>query len=210
MSTPQLDNLPDEVNECINVCLGLYDLVNLRLVSRSMLTKTTQRHLGSFLRSKRLDLTRPSLELMAEMTAKHRLGCVIEELTLVGVVYNTKALQYQIWTGSKELVGDCDEYGHVDVPTEFGSEADLARATVELEELKRQRADYDQWHAAGKDVALLTEIFANLAANTKLQGLVSIATDVAVFREDSSEERPHTNVWVGGWYGKPLQELSTP
>lgn len=189
MTIPQFDNLPDKVTECVDVHLALNDLNSVRSVSHAMLTKTNQRHIRSFLRSRRLDLTRPSQELMAEMTAKH--GCSIEELTLVGIVYNTIAVRHQLATRSKELVGDdCDAHGHIHPPIEFGIAADFAQATTELEELELQQADYDRFHAASNNVTLLTQIFANLTANTKLQGLLSIATAVVVFRQNSRTRQP--------------------
>lgn len=86
MALSPFENLPVELFEAINVHVSLQDLCNVRLASRSMALNATQSHFGSFLRSRCVEMTRPALETMADLTAKGRIGCFVEELTLAGVV----------------------------------------------------------------------------------------------------------------------------
>ena len=202
MPVSPLEALPPEIFETINVHLGLRDLFNVRLASRSLASKATQDHFGSFVRSRRVELTRPALETMAALTAKGRIGCFVEEFTLAGVVYNTAGLQHQLQAGTKTMLGrGCEESGMLDEPAEPGTEAELARATAALNTMQSKQADYDQLHKSGGDVALLAEVFQNLAANTKRHGLVSLSLDVTEYRQDAQTPQPAPDrlAWRSIW-----------
>lgn len=129
MAISLLENLPNEIFEAINVFLDLRDLNNVRRSSRAMALKATQNHFGSFLRCRSVETTRPALEAMADLTTSGRIGCFVEEITLVGVVYNTVGLQHQLDTGAGGLVGRGDEGGGLlNEPTEVGTALELEHA----------------------------------------------------------------------------------
>ena len=112
------EGLPPEIFEAINVLLSLRDLCHVRLMSRSMASKATQDRFGSFVRSRGVELTRPALETMAALTAKGRIACFVEELTLSGIVYNTAGLQHQLQLGTKTMLErGCEGSGMLDEPT---------------------------------------------------------------------------------------------
>ena len=197
------EGLPPEIFEAINVLLSLRDLCHVRLMSRSMASKATQDRFGSFVRSRGVELTGPALETMAALTAKGRIACFIEDLTLAGVVYNTAGLQHQLQLGTKTMLErGCEGSGMLDEPTEPGTEAELAQATAALNTMQSNQADYDQLHEAGGDVALLAEVFQNLAANTKRHGLASLSLDVVEYRQDAQTPQPASDrlAWRSVWH----------
>lgn len=201
MALSPFESLPVEVFEAINTLLDLKDLCNIRLTSRTGASKATQDHFGSFLRSRRIELTRPALEVMAEMTGKGRVGSFVEELALVGIVFNTAGLDHQLQKGTKTMVRRGSEgSGVMDKPTEAGTAKDLEHTAAELDQMRRLRDDYSQFHDSGA-VASLTGIFENLAANTKRRGLASLSIDVAEYRHDATTPQPasHRYAWRSVW-----------
>jgi hypothetical protein len=204
MAASPLQALPPEIFESINVLLSLRDLSNVRLVSRSMASKATQDRFASFVRSRSVELTRPTLETMAALTAEGRIGCLIQDLTLAGVVYNTAGLQHQLQVGTKTMLErGCEASGMLDESTERPTETELARATAALNTMQSKQADYDQLHDVGGDVvALLAGIFQNIAANTKRHGLASLSLDVREYRQDAQTPQPASDrlAWRSVWH----------
>ena len=88
--SPRLEDCPDEVIEAIVVLLHLDDIRSLRQSCRSLAAKTTQRHFKSYYHSKRVDITRRALRAFVNATQPGRLGCLVQELILVGLT-NAKA-----------------------------------------------------------------------------------------------------------------------
>ncbi|KAF2164398.1 hypothetical protein M409DRAFT_25276 [Zasmidium cellare ATCC 36951] len=202
MAGSPLESLPVEVFEAINAFLDLRDLLNVRLVSRSAASKATQNRFGSFLHSRRVEMTRLALQFSADLTTASRIGCFIEELTLVGVVYNTAGLHQQLEKRTKAMVGrGCEGSGMLDEPSEPGTAANLAHAAAELDNMRRKQADYYHFHESGRDVTLLTSALKNLAANTKRQGLASLSIDVVEYRQDTTTTQPATHrlAWRSVW-----------
>lgn len=205
MAACPFEALPPEIFEIVNALLSLRDLCNVRLVSRSVASKATQDRFGSFVRSRSVELTRPALEILAALTAKGRVGCLVQDLTLAGVVYNTAGLQHQLQAGSKTTLGrGCEASGTLDnEPTEPATDAELARATAALDSMQPKQADYDQLHEAGGNVvALLAGIFRNLAANSKRRGLASLSLDVVEYRHDAQTPQPASDRldWRSVWH----------
>jgi hypothetical protein len=92
--SPSLENCPNEVIESIVVLLVLGDICSLRQSSRTLSSKTTQSHFKSYFLSKHVDITESALRTFVDVTQPGWLGCLIQHLVLVGVVNNTKALEY--------------------------------------------------------------------------------------------------------------------
>lgn len=191
MAVSPSESLPLEVFEAINVLVDLRDLCSVHLASRSMAALATGDHFGSFLRSRCVEMTRPALQIMADFTAQGRIGCFVEDLRLAGVVYNTAGLQQQLQMGTKFMLGrGCEGSGMLDEPSEPANAAELAHAAAELNTMRDKYADYEQLHGSGSDVALLTDVFNNLAANTERRGLISLSIDVVEYRQDTKTTQP--------------------
>ena len=92
--SPSLENCPNEVIESIVVLLVLGDICSLRQSSRTLSSKTTQNHFKSYFLSKHVDITESALRTFVDVTQPGWLGCLIQHLVLVGVVNNSKALEY--------------------------------------------------------------------------------------------------------------------
>ena len=99
--SPSLENCPNEVIESIVVLLVLGDICSLRQSSRALASKTTQNHFKSCFLSKHVDITGSALREFVDVTQRSWLGCLIQNLVLVGVVNNTKALVYIVREGSE-------------------------------------------------------------------------------------------------------------
>jgi hypothetical protein len=83
---PVLNDLPNELFERIVQQLDLFDTCNLRLSSRLLASKATQRHFKSFFRRKHVDLDERSLTNFVHANKPDGFGCLVEELVLVGLV----------------------------------------------------------------------------------------------------------------------------
>jgi hypothetical protein len=141
---------------------------------------------------------------MAALTAEGRIGCLVQDLTLAGVVYNTAGLQHQLQVGTKTMLErGCEASGMLDESTERPTETELARATAALNTMQSKQADYDRLHDVGGDVvALLAGIFQNIAANTKRHGLASLSLDVREYRQDAQTPQPASDrlAWRSVWH----------
>ncbi|PSS24942.1 hypothetical protein M430DRAFT_63599 [Amorphotheca resinae ATCC 22711] len=83
--SPCLEDCPNEIIETIVVLLDLDDIRSLRQSCRSLAAKTTQNHFKSYYHSKRVDITLPALRAFVDVTQPGRLGCLVQELILVGL-----------------------------------------------------------------------------------------------------------------------------
>jgi hypothetical protein len=92
--SPSLEDCPNEVIESIVVLLAITDICSLRQSSRTLATKTTQEHFKSYFRTKHVDITGSALQGLVDITQPGWLGCLIQHLVLVGVVNNTKMLEF--------------------------------------------------------------------------------------------------------------------
>jgi hypothetical protein len=106
---------------------------------------------------------------------------------LVGVVNNTKALEY--------IVGDQPDTDSEE--EEKVNRERQAEALGELEILEQWQTDYEQLHESGMDVSLLSEAFRNIAANSTTGRLLSLSLEVVVYREDA--EKRLSPLAGGGW-----------
>lgn len=84
--SPCLEDCPTEIVEAISILLDLTDIQSLRQSCKSLATKIAHGHFKSYYRSKRIDLTLHALRAFVSATQAGRLGCLVEELVLVGLV----------------------------------------------------------------------------------------------------------------------------
>jgi hypothetical protein len=176
--SPSLEDCPNEVIESIVVLLILGDICSLRQSSRTLASKTTQNHFKSYFLLKHVDITESALQTFVDVTQPGWLGCLIQNLVLVGVVNNTKALEYIV---GEEPESDLEEEGN-------GKK--LAKAEQDLEILEQQQTDYEKLHESGTDVSLLSKAFSNIAANSKTGRLLTMSLEVVVYREDAERRLP--------------------
>jgi hypothetical protein len=80
-----LHNLPYEIIECIVVLLDLKDICMLRLTSKYMAFSVVQNRYRSFFKAKSVDLTPSALKAFSEATELGQLGCLVQDLTLIGI-----------------------------------------------------------------------------------------------------------------------------
>lgn len=156
------EGLPNEIVETVVGYMDLQSIGNLRQTSRTLAAKATQDRFKSFFKSKHVDITRPSLEAFAEATRANRLGCLLQNLTLVGIVNNTKKLAKK----SRNPRGD------------------QRKRAQDLAILVERQRDFDDMHEDGIDVELLGEAFHNMKASGKSE-ILSVSLAVEVYREDA-------------------------
>lgn len=173
-----LEDCPNEVIESITRLLVLSDICSLRQISRTIATKTTGAHFKSYFLSKQVDITSSALKVFVDVTQPGWLGCLIQNLKLVGVVNNTKLLESIL-----EEESELEEEGE-------GSPERQKKAQQDLDILEQRQNDYEQLHESGTDVSLLSTAFSNIAANSKSGKLFSLSLEVQVFREDAEKRLP--------------------
>lgn len=174
----RLEHCPNEVIETILSLLALNDIRNFRQTSRRLSLKSTGHHFKSYFRLKHVDLTERALQDFVEATKPGQLGCLVQDLVLVGVMYNTKLLNAIV------------SYGRQDTEQQ-------AKALHNLGVLMQLQADHKEFHETGMDIRLLSEAFGNLMANSKDGKLRSLSLAVVVYREDAEQRlSPATG---GGW-----------
>jgi hypothetical protein len=168
-----LENCPTEIVGEIAKYIDKIDAGHLRLTNRYLRSTVTQRLFGSYVCSRRVNVTGTDLQKLVDVTQRGWLGCEIRDLTLVGVVNNTKALE-------AALKANADDPRKRD-----------------LENLQERRQAYQQLLESGQIVRLLSQIFRNLAANSATGKLRSLSLAVTVYRQDS--QREITPLAGGSW-----------
>jgi hypothetical protein len=83
--SPCLKDCPNEIIEAIVVLLDLDDIRSLRQSCRSLAVKSTQDRFKSYYHSKRVEITPHALRAFVDATQPGRLGCLVQELILVGL-----------------------------------------------------------------------------------------------------------------------------
>lgn len=102
--SPSLEDLSNEVNYSIVALSDLGDICSLRLCSRTLATKATQTNFKSYFLARHVDITDTSLREFVHLTQPGWLGCLVQNLVLVGVVNNTRPLEADLRenSGSEE------------------------------------------------------------------------------------------------------------
>lgn len=193
MSPQNLESLTNELFEQIVGSLSLDDIKNLRLVNRSTAYKTTQDTFRSFFRRKAVDLRAQNLENLVHATSENRLGTLVEDLCLVGIVYNTLALQNIVKKGEKYVR---DQNQPSQIPCD---DQKVQQAAHDLDILRRRQSEDQELRASRTDVALLTEAFTNLAASKSTPGLKTLSLQIAVYKDNSSTKTPPREAGCWKW-----------
>ncbi|KAF2172587.1 hypothetical protein M409DRAFT_63232 [Zasmidium cellare ATCC 36951] len=193
-----ISNLANEIVESIVVLLDLPDICSLRLTSRLVAAKVTQDHFKSFFRSKTIDLTKSSLETFVAVTQPGLLGCLVQNITLIGIANNPKGLESILRKKTRTVV---ERNGPIFASTEERCSAEeLAKAERDLETINRRCEEHRQLREAGQDIKLLGEALTNLLANGK-GALRSLSLEVAMCRDDADKhQRPVSGMgWKYTW-----------
>jgi hypothetical protein len=175
-----LSNFSNELFEWIIPKLDLQSICNLRLVNREIAHKTTQRTFHSFFRTKRVNLSRSSLECFVRASSGP-LGGLVADLTIVGIAYDYSRLEL-ICNNHKKQVPDPKRIGWdpeqlINVNC---TPAEVARAEHDLDTLRKRQADDELLRREGRHVSLLREALQNVA-KTPTMTLPSLSLEVAVF-----------------------------
>ncbi|KAK4501476.1 hypothetical protein PRZ48_007285 [Zasmidium cellare] len=199
MNSSHLESLSNEIFEWVVSYLNLDDIRNLRLASRSTAYKGSQDTFKSFFKSKHVDLTRTDLSSFVRLTSQNGLGCLVEDLSLVGIVYNPFALQNLVKNGYRyatkdEIARDRQLQGRP-IPC---NEAEISKAEEDLQMMTRSRKEDEELQRQALDLALLREAFTTLAAN-KAHGLKRLSLQVMVYREDMTTKLPASEVKCWKW-----------
>lgn len=115
-------------------------------------------------------------------TSHNNFGSQLESLSLVGSVYNLSILEKTLQTGEKYVQKDPQNSEKI---RRKCSGEELKKVALDLETLRRPRSEDNDLRATGRDVALLTEAFTNLATCQR-HGLQSLSLQVVVYRDDAS------------------------
>ncbi|KAI3333008.1 hypothetical protein F4824DRAFT_275711 [Ustulina deusta] len=162
--TVGLESCPAEIVESIAKCLDVTDAGRLRLTSRCLRSKATQGHFTLYFWSKRVKVTSPCLEHFRALTQRGSLGCEIRDLTLVGVVNNTKRLEAAV-------------KAHPDDPSQRN-----------LDIFQARRQNHQQSRDSGQLLRHLSDAFKNIAASSATGKLHSLSLEVTVYRTDANRE----------------------
>jgi hypothetical protein len=168
---PVLEDLPSELFERIVQHLDLPSICNLRLGCRLLASKATQRHFKSIFRQKHVDLDERPLINFVHVTQPGGLGCLVEDLVLVGLV-NTRSRFLEDYASTSDSGKHLDE-----------NKRDEIRRGADIREALRSLRDSKQ------DVRLLSEALRNLnSSSSTSRGLRSLSLDVRVYLHDSDRQ----------------------
>ncbi|KAI1159293.1 hypothetical protein F5B18DRAFT_35237 [Nemania serpens] len=168
-----LESCPAEIVESIVKRLDVTDAGSLRLTSRHLHSKATRGHFRSYFRSKHVEVTSARLESFKVLTQRGSLGCEIRDLTLVGVMNNTKRIEAAV-------------KAHPDDPS---------RRNLKI--LQERRKLHQQSLDSGQLLCHLSDAFKNIAAYSATGKLRSLSLEVTVYRTDAQRELPPAS--GGSW-----------
>ncbi|EGP84667.1 unnamed protein product [Zymoseptoria tritici ST99CH_3D1] len=175
MPPKRLDQLPPELFHRVTDQLELPDIKNLRLINRALEHIVTDDNFRSLFVSKRVELTRRNLEKFAWITEHSPLGCLLQNLTLVGVVYDP---------GHLLMLSEGNKYQALSYSNDQMDQMQSS-LTKELDSLNQRRTEQDKFHHSGKDAGLLSTALRNLAKQNPT-GLHSLSTKISIYRYDGS------------------------
>lgn len=189
-----VEDCPPEVIETIVEHLDLRDICSLRLSSRSLAANATQKHFKSYFRSKRLQLTEPALTNFVAVTMDGRLGRLVRDLTLTGVVYNHLELEHRVRERGLERDQD-DQDSDDDSQWRELSEQELDHTASDLCLIRERQADQVIQYDSGVDAVLLSRAFGSLAKDGAF--LESLTLEIEVYRDDP--RTPCLPLFGGSW-----------
>lgn len=178
--TVHFEDCPNEVIGDIIALLEFDDICSLRRTCKSLAYKTTQNRFKSFFRSKHVDLTQSALVEFVYVTQVGRLGTLVENLTLVGIVNNTAELESIVreWMSPKSVNSN----------VKFEEQnAEMAKNKQDLDILRQRQAEQGRLYESGRALSLLRDAFCNIATNSKTGKLPKLSLQTAVFRLDCQQ-----------------------
>ena len=199
---PRLDDLPQEIIDAILTDLSVQDSCNLRLVSRPLQWQAIQRSFRDSFRQKRLEITQQNLENFVAVTRPGRLGCLIEDLTLYGLLISYEGLV-------KTVTKNCRTRKYLSGFIELSCEdlltpAESFKAKSDLEHLTNLHRSNDEMVNSEKAVALLSHAFKNISTNASLKQLSRLSLEINCIIDDPSQRYTprmyskmirHTPIW---------------
>ena len=185
----RLDELPAELIEHIVTLLTLNEICALRLANRSLASKASQDHFRAFYRSKRVDIDEHGLKDFVVCTANNGMGCLIDDFTLTGLVYNTLFFKSYFRTGNIKAE-TCEQLdgGRVRrISTGWRAVTDEERDIFKRQLNTLQRRQEAQLHFLQSEDAqrLLIKAFRNIRRGRTSQRPLSLTLDLAVYRDDA-------------------------
>lgn len=191
MGTASLQSLSNELFEQVVQRLDLHDIRNVRLANRSTALRAAQNTYRSFFRHKHVDLRRGTLQSFVNATSQNGVGCLVEHLSLIVIVYDPNNLQLSIESGRpRRRPGSSRKVERAYTTQELGAiRQDLAL-------LERRREEDEAFREAGADVILLCEALSNIAASKK-GPLKTLSLCIKVHRGDTVKPtaRPPPSPW---------------
>jgi hypothetical protein len=180
MTTAALDTLTPELFDIVLEGLELEDIRQLRLANKETCSRATQdRFLSSFAR-KEVNLTRPGLEAFANMTSQgRRLGCLVEHLTLKGVLHDPSILERCLEEGDLTRVLGPGKVWNSS-RTRPRDEAEILTARKQFDELKQRQRETEELREAGGDLTLLSQALRDIASHSR-NGLDTLSLKVRIY-----------------------------
>lgn len=194
-----LEDCPLEVIELMVRELGLKDICSLRESSRTLAIKIREGlYFKTYFRSKHVDMTQQGLQAFVDQTQPARLGCLVQDLVLIGVVNNVPELKSilmkaKVDTIIKMKMKTMPKWAMMKTNPETAMEdnqEEQAKVRQSLMILEQRQAAYRQLHESEMDIDLLSEAFSNLMSNSKTGKLLSLSLEVIVYRNNAVEKLP--------------------
>lgn len=190
--TVHFEDCPNEIIGDIIVLLEFDDIRNLRRTCKSLAYKTTQNRFKSFFRSKHVDVTESALSDFVYATQAGRLGTLVENLILIGVVNNTAELESvgREWVPPKS--------GNSDLRFEEQN-AEMAKNKQDFDILRQRQAEQGRLYDSGRVLSLLRDAFCNIATNSRTGKLPTLSLQTVVYRLDSQQRLNPADRHAGSW-----------
>lgn len=184
-----LDDLPAELIENVVICLTLNEICALRLANRSLASKASQDHFRAFYRSKRIDIDERGLKDFVVCTANAGMGCLVDDFTLTGLVYNTIFIKNQLRPGDVRIKSQISEGGATSIQTSIGwrpfEEAEREALRRQLNILQRRQKAQLHFLQSEDAQRLLRKAFRNIKRGRTSSTPLSLTLNLAVYRDDA-------------------------
>jgi hypothetical protein len=176
-----LGSLSNEIFEWIVKDLDLDSIRNLRLVSRDVAHKATQRTFVSCFQTTSVVLSRTSLEAFSQVTSG-TLGSSIEHLTVIGISYDLRHLEHIIECRRRDTPDKESKLKPRPTKEVDCSPTEIEDAGNDIHILRERQADYALLCHDGGDVSLLRDSLRKMAGISGRR-LKSLSLEVAVIRD---------------------------
>jgi hypothetical protein len=180
MTTAALDTLTPELFDIVLEGLELEDIRQLRLANKETCSRATQDHFLSSFARKEVKLTRSGLEAFANVTSQgRRLGCLVQYLTLKGVLHDPSILEKCLEKGDLTDVLGTEKVWNPS-RTRPRNEAEIVTAREQFDELSPCQRETEELREAGRDLALLSQALRDIASHSR-NGLDTLSLKVKIY-----------------------------